>query len=259
MRLVMPWVYRSLIALIATPGVVSGQLSVGATRVIGRIHDENRTPITNAEILVNGTVRSISDSVGLFALRVGRGDSTVMFRRIGFRPLALSLKSLPHAGDTVQVLMEQTSAELDAISIRSTPLKPLRYAGTSRFDGVFHRRRIGLGTLITREEIEMLQVSRTADLLRGVPGVRATSDRIRFARCPEPGGVAVFIDGQRQHAKAETIDVVIKEFPEMEILSRIDPSDVEMIEVFRGASQIPAEMHWNGCAVIAVWTRWFPQ
>ena len=43
--------------------------------------------------------------------------------------------------------------------------------------------------------------------------------------------------------------------PEVEMLERINPAAIEMIEVFRGASEIPAEFHWNGCAVIAIWTR----
>jgi hypothetical protein len=46
------------------------------------------------------------------------------------------------------------------------------------------------------------------------------------------------------------------EEPAVEMLSRINPSDIEMIEVYRGASEIPGVFHWNGCAVIAVWTRW---
>jgi hypothetical protein len=43
--------------------------------------------------------------------------------------------------------------------------------------------------------------------------------------------------------------------PEVETLERINPAAIEMIEVFRGASEIPPEFHWNGCAVIAIWTR----
>jgi predicted CoA-binding protein len=46
------------------------------------------------------------------------------------------------------------------------------------------------------------------------------------------------------------------EEPVIETLSRINPSDIEMIEVFRGPSEIPGIYHWNGCAVIAIWTRW---
>jgi hypothetical protein len=43
-----------------------------------------------------------------------------------------------------------------------------------------------------------------------------------------------------------------------EMLYRIGPSDIEMVEVFRGPSQIPGEFHWDGCAAVAVWTRYYP-
>jgi len=46
------------------------------------------------------------------------------------------------------------------------------------------------------------------------------------------------------------------EDPVVEMLSRVNPSDIEMIEVYRGLSEIPGVFHWDGCAVIAVWTRW---
>lgn len=78
----------------------------------------------------------------------------------------------------------------------------------------------------------------------------------------------MFIDGVRQvpmdHVRVELNDQsrtskanpTWDETPDVEMLSRVDPSDVEMIEVFRGASEIPGVFHWNGCAVVAIWTRW---
>ncbi len=43
-----------------------------------------------------------------------------------------------------------------------------------------------------------------------------------------------------------------------EMLERIAPSSIEMVEVFRGPAQIPGEFHWDGCAAIAIWTRYHP-
>jgi len=74
--------------------------------------------------------------------------------------------------------------------------------------------------------------------------------------------VSVFVDGVREVAASLSPSAAsgpapaFSEEPEIEILSRINPADIEMIEVFRGASEIPAVFHWNGCAVIAIWTRW---
>jgi len=135
-------------------------------------------------------------------------------------------------------------------------------------------RRIGLGILITREDIAARVVFATHELLQGTPGVRVWNGppkRIRFVRCQDPGGISIFIDGVRQISNASSGDRDPPGFagiprrastssredePEIEILSRINPSDVEMIEVYRGASEIPGVFHWNGCAVVAIWTRW---
>ena len=114
--------------------------------------------------------------------------------------------------------------------------------------------------------------ARTYQLLEGVAGVfvyDAPIKRIRLARCREPGGVTIWIDGHRQpmssagHLRESTgllpsqgPTVGTGEEPEVEVLSRINPSDIEMIEVFLGPSEIPGVFHENGCAVIAIWTKW---
>jgi len=138
-----------------------------------------------------------------------------------------------------------------------TATKPLRYAGTTKYDEVFLRRKIGLGTLVTREDIDSRFGFHTYELLQTIPGVRIWNGppkRIRFARCQEPGGITVFVDGVRQLSDSSALG--LGEEPAIETLSRINPSDIEMIEVFRGPSEIPGIYHWNGCAVIAIWMRW---
>jgi len=115
--------------------------------------------------------------------------------------------------------------------------------------------------------------SSTDQLLDGIAGIHVWNGppkKIRFARCLQPGGITVFIDGVRQNPSTtggpqEDNSAIFKPStrratpgdmePEIEILSRVNPSDIEMIEVFRGVSEIPGEFHWNGCAVIAIWTR----
>jgi len=113
----------------------------------------------------------------------------------------------------------------------------------------------------------------TDQLLDGIAGVHVWNGppkRIRLARCQEPGGIAIFIDGVRQISSeslsgGDNSGLLYKPptargmpgdmEPEIEILQRVNPGDIEMIEVFPGPSEIPAEFHWNGCAVIAIWTR----
>lgn len=231
--------------------------------LVGRVQDEFRRAIEGVEVIVNRReVRATTDQNGLFTVRVTPTDSTVAFRRIGYRPMLLALRPLPPSRDTILVELRASQVQLPELIVSAPPTKPVRYAGTTKYDEVFLRRRVGLGTLITREAIDLRFGSSTAELLQGIAGVNVWNGppkRIRFARCPEPGGIAVFIDGWRQllpgasppgHPSAED------EAPEIEVLSRIHPADIEMIEVYRGASQIPGVFHWDGCAVVAIWTRW---
>ena len=228
------------------------------TRLVGRVIDQTRHLIPGVEVLVNGAeVQSTTSASGVFQLRILPSDSTVAFRRIGYRPLVVRIDPLPPGDDTLLVQLESVPIQLSEITVVGTATKPLRYAGTTKYDEVFLRRKIGLGTLVTREDIDSRFGFHTYELLQTIPGVRIWNGppkRIRFARCQEPGGITVFVDGVRQLSDSSALG--LGEEPVIETLSRINPSDIEMIEVFRGPSEIPGIYHWNGCAVIAIWTRW---
>ena len=228
------------------------------TRLVGRVIDQTRHLIPGVEVLVNGAeVRSTTSASGVFQLQILPSDSTVAFRRIGYRPLVVRIDPLPPGDDTLLVQLESVPIQLSEITVVGTATKPLRYAGTTKYDEVFLRHKIGLGTLVTREDIDSRFGFHTYELLQTIPGVRIWNGppkRIRFARCQEPGGITVFVDGVRQLSDSSALG--LGEEPAIETLSRINPSDIEMIEVFRGPSEIPGIYHWNGCAVIAIWTRW---
>ena len=143
--------------------------------------------------------------------------------------------------------------------------KPAEYAGTTRFDDFFQRKKLGLGTFISREEIAQMNVIHTHEILRGVPGVyvrgpSGTPDRLGSG-CPCSGAgskVNVWIDGQLQMPQAPPgrNEQLVEGQDVAEILSRITAAGVEMVEVYRGASRIPGPFHWDGCAAIVIWTRY---
>jgi len=246
-------------------------------RLVGRVFDETRRPVERVEVIINRRdVRAVTDAAGRFTLVVSSADSTVGFRRIGYHPMLLTLQPLPAPRDTILVELLRSPVELPEVIASASPTKPLRYAGTTKYDEVFLRQKVGLGTLIPRSAIEGRLGASTYELLQGIPGVRTWNGppkRIRFARCQDPAGVTVFIDGVRQVPAATSSSpadaaaaavlgrppyrgLSFDEEPVVEMLSRVNPSDIEMIEVFRGPSEIPGVFHWNGCAAIAVWTRW---
>lgn len=237
--------------------------SLQQERLVGRVIDQTRHTIVGVEIIVNRREsRGITGSGGLFSVNVLPGDSTIAFRRIGYRPSIFAIGSQPSTGDTLLVQLEASAVDLPAVVVSAPATKPIRYAYTTKYDDVFRRQRIGLGTLVTRETIDARLGVSTDQLLDGIAGVHVWNGppkRLRMARCQQPGGITVFINGVVQNSgqifKPTRGSTPADMEPEIEVLSRINPGDIEMIEVFRGPSEIPAEFHWNGCAVIAIWTR----
>jgi hypothetical protein len=252
-------------------------------RLVGRVLDDAQRLVEGVQVIVNRRdVRAMTDANGIFRLDVLPSDSTVSFRRIGYRPMLLTIHPLPPLTDTLLVRLLSSPVDLPEVIVSGQPTKPLRYAGTMKYDDVFLRQRVGLGTLITREAIDRRFGVATYEVLQGIPGVRIWNGppkRIRFARCQDPRAVSVFIDGIRQMPASSDAPATVSdrggtgviptsgvpqkrsfnpadEEPPVEMLSRVNPSDIEMIEVYRGASEIPGVFHWDGCAVIAVWTRW---
>lgn len=235
--------------------------------LVGRVTDRFRHPLEAVEVIVNRReVRGVTGPSGVFTLEITPVDSTIAFRRIGFRPAVFSITPLPSSADTLLVQLEASAIQLTEITVSAEATKPLRYAYTTKYDDVFRRQRIGLGTLVTRQTIDARLGVSTDQLLDGIAGVHVWNGppkRLRFARCQQPGGITVFIDGVLQNSgqnsgptfKSGRGYAPADMEPDIEVLSRINPGAIEMIEVFRGPSEIPAEFHWNGCAVIAIWTR----
>ena len=271
-----PFMLATLLVVALVPTWAGAQAQARPpVRLVGFVHDHLRRPLPGAEVLLNRTrVAAVSDSAGIFSLTIAPSDSTIAFRRIGYHPLLLTLHPLPPS-DTILVQLYPAPVALPEIITTAPPSKPLRYAGTTKYDDVFLRKRVGLGTLITREMIDQRFGFSTAELMVGlVPGVRYRNSaprRLVFPRCQDTGGITIYVDGSRQGIAGATQIVqssgmwlrrgrsdssVVRDFPEIEILERINPSDIEMIEVFRGAAELPGVFHWDGCAVIAIWTRW---
>lgn len=235
------------------PAAVLAQ-NTGPATVVGRVYDHGGRLLAGVEVLVNGReLRATTDTAGLFTLTVTPADSTVGFRRIGYRPIQLNLRPLPPPEDTVPVELVPSPVELPEIQVFAPAAKPLRYAGTTKYDEVFLRKKLGLGTFLMRDDLDRRFVMSTPELLQGLPGIHVSTSgprsEVRIVRCPNPADVSVFVNGTR---------LIPTKFgnPLIEMLERINPADLEMIEIYRGPSQIPGVYHWDGCAAIALWTKW---
>jgi outer membrane receptor for ferrienterochelin and colicin len=164
----------------------------------------------------------------------------------------------------------------------------LRVAGKAMLTrvGFYDRQNSDFGRFITRDLIEERRARRFTDLLRTIPGVRINPSAGGLGRSAvqlrgsllSHGGVCqprVFIDGTiviRGDSRPRTLDkragpreeATEQELPEFErdeiaLDDVVMPDDVEAIEVYRSAAQIPARFggasRETQCGVIVIWTR----
>jgi hypothetical protein len=213
----------------------------------------------------------LSRADGTFSLVVPvRGEAVFLIRRLGYNPQALRM-NLVDGSWRGQIVLVPGAQRLPDLEVAARYAKPARYSATTKYDGFFKRQKLGIGTFISRDQIEQMNAFHTIELLRGIAGIHVdigtptdpTTADIKIPRCESDdhklGKVTVWIDG---HMLIESRGEDGRHGPGSailaELLQRIGPTDIEMVEVFRGPAQIPGEFHWDGCAAIAIWTRYNP-
>jgi hypothetical protein len=216
--------------------------------MVAFVTDTAGRPLSGAEVQVVGTsLRGNTDDEGRVALlAVPSGKAILKVRRLGFAELTIPISVTPGSMPEARYKMHPIATDIAKVVVRSSELKPDRYAKTQRFDEFYRRRANGVGTFMTREIIDARAAQRPEDLLRMVTGIRITyrgsTPLVSFARCEQ---VNVYIDGILSH------DGYRDYFG-------MSPLDIEAMEVYHGIAQVPAEFspHPNDCAAIVVWTRW---
>ncbi|HEV8150319.1 MAG TPA: carboxypeptidase regulatory-like domain-containing protein [Gemmatimonadales bacterium] len=215
-------------------------------------------PVPGAEITVLGdSVAALTDSLGQFVLRgFPLGEHVIRVRRIGFRAQYLGINLRAGAQKEVTIALTPGVYELPELAVTARLAKPIEYAWTTKYDEFFRRKLVGLGRYISREELDKKGASHTSEILLGVPGVRVffgapgiSPDVIRFSRCMLPGDrISVWVDGWELQTNPHDPESV------GQLLERIHPLSIEMIEVYSGPARMQAEFG-NSCGTIAIWTR----
>jgi hypothetical protein len=187
-----------------------------------------------------------TDRGGAFVLQAVRpGSYRLRAEHPGFVSVVSSAMEVKE-GDTVrvEVALSRGAIVLNPVVVKARP----RRRG-SPVDGYHDRlERLPWGTFVTREEIERSHAGRATDLLRRIPGVqvvpaaRSVGSNVILRGTCSP---TVFVDGSRVPLLGgATIDDLVK------------PSMLEGIEVYRNATQIPAEYGLDaGCGAILLWSR----
>ena len=233
--------------------------------ITGVVRDAaNSKPIVGAVVLVASTQsRQTTDGLGRFEFAdLAEGEYDLDVRRIGFLPTHIHVSLVTRTSSELTITLPRLPAVLTEVRVEGRTLKV-----PARYEEVYRRASLGLGKLITREDIERANVINVSSLFMTIPGVRVYDRSIAFERCrPGPSGplsesqsakVQVYIDGVRvTHYNGRNDRRDPADFDEVQLALRlVHPSAIEAIELYTGVARIPAEFLNDACAVIAIWTK----
>jgi hypothetical protein len=243
-KLIRPLTACGLLLALAAP--VAGQAPGRFWELLGVVRNEDGTVIEGATVAIQGqSVRT--DKMGVFRLQADRRDTvTLAVRRLGYSAVSTLLTSAELTGDTLMIVLEPTSQQLDAVNIRARDLRSA--IGFGSFE---NRRALGVGRFITQEMIEQRNNSRLSDHFRSVRGVlvgRTTrgDQTVRFSNYSSKPGCApaLFLDGR--HMRGMEVD-------------EIPPNQVAGIELYSSIATTPAQFTTGQvdrpCGTIVIWTK----
>ncbi len=255
-------------APLGAQGTVRGQVLGGASRA----------PLPTAWVTVLRDGRRVgTDSLGRFTVAsLAHGVHQLAIGAAGFR------------AETTEVDLDVDMLELSAVVLQPTvqSLEGMTVTGAastaaSRLSGFEERRKFGNGTFIDRATLDRFANRQTADVLQALaPGVSVRRGTSRKAwassgRSPMTGAGAFGNAGRTSLDRADIaagarpacyMDVYLNgalvynskgdQIPLFD-LNSIPPDQVESIEAYASASQVPAQFNRTagGCGVLVIWTR----
>jgi hypothetical protein len=224
----------------------------------------DRKGVLVGQVIDADTGRPVADAVVRLAERgQATGTNSHGFFTFGEQPFGvytMEVKTMGYADYSAPVLVAgdlQQSVQIK-VSKKALKLEGLEVTVRARrrridMDGLVQRMNLGFGSFITADDLAKRPMARMTDLLRETSGVWVVSNQRDHTFSLEvrgrPCAPDVFIDGIHYTGPADDLD-----FPPAE--------DLEAVEVYKGATEIPGIFTSVGrpqCAVIAVWRRVSPR
>jgi len=242
-----PTVAAAILAALAfAPGDACAQ---SGTRVTGIVVSTDGEHVIGAQVRLVGAANqvAVSDDDGRFEFYF-LGDSAVralVVRRIGFRPETLTVQLPPAAARPLDVRLVR------AVQFLATVVVEGDVSDARSISSQVHERqkRAANGYFVYREDIVKMDIMRSSEVLRRLPGVQVTAGgighadvRLRTNRCAP----LFWMDGMPLVGAAFDID-------------DLEPTTIEAIEVYSSAATVPVEFRGpiraQGCGSIVIWTR----
>jgi hypothetical protein len=250
----------------------ASSLAAQAVMMGTAIEDSTRRPIAGVEVILEGTKKqTTTDGSGRFLLNdLPTGNKVVLFRFVGYRPQRVRVMLNKTDTTRVEAVLVSDRVRLEPIVVTGAPDRP-RGIGREAFE---ERRKLGFGKFMDTTELRHRGYARMSDVLasmgvymiqhqdkvsdgaRGPLEMRAASTRrsgLDLAG-PSPCWMGVILDGVTLYKAVST--GTVSNFPPPDFRKDFSIDNMEAIEVYRSASEVPMEFGGNSasCGVIVLWT-----
>ena len=235
--------------------VVAGLLAIAADAPLraqeltlrGIVIDTSGAPIPNADVGIASLRRlTRTDDSGRFVLAdVKAGAMQISVRRLAYEPRRI--EHFARADDEpLRITLTPNVTLLEGVYVTAGEMRR-----REQVEEFYRRLTRGLGTYVTRDDIEGRASGTPSDMLRTVPGIRfvkvASGRGIRFpttSMARRDCAPMIWIDGQKA--------------PGLEI-DDVTLTDIEGIEIYNGPSTTPFQFSQGAggmtCGTIVIWSR----
>ena len=157
-----------------------------------------------------------------------------------------------------------SAVQLEGIRVAATP-------GSRTLDdaGFYDRKKVGIGSFLTEEEINSYPGRQLSDVLNAVSGVKLVRHIPESVMGPGMPETRIAARGSRATAaNGDVVDCLMSIVVDGVLVSRgsdrssghdlnsLPVGPIEGIEVYRGFSQVPVQFRTfnSGCGVVLIWT-----
>jgi len=215
---------------------------LGTAQLNGTVVGADGKPLEGAQVyLVGAAVGARADSRGVFHLTgLPAGTQTVEVRQLSYSPKRYTVDLSPARESRLNAVMDAKAQVLGTVTVEGK--------ASSNIPGFDERAKRGLGTFLTRDEIEKRQSVLTTDLFRTIPGLSVGFDGTNYIVQSSRGQgcqVQWYLDGAPFDNSQNDLDQMIR------------PDDIEAVEVYKSPSEVPVQFqgHNGSCGTILVWTK----
>lgn len=227
------------------PRVAPAVLRRGHATVRGTVTTAGGRPIIGARVSVVGAVgMTLTDDRGQFALSgQPAGTQIVVVRRLGYAVVEVPINLSTRSPRELAVKLNDFVPVLETVRVQAK-----RDAGLVRV-GFANRKKSGMGTYLSPEDLERRSALRVVDLLTQIPMLRVVST----------GGSGRKVVGRSRGVREGCVQFYVDGFPwvgEGSPDDYMNPAEVGAIEAY-SATSTPAEFQrsFSSCETVAIWTK----